>query len=233
MDRLMERQLDPAAAALLRADMEARGIEVRLCAQTRAIRGSKSVEGLELAGGDVVAADLVVMAVGVRPRAELARAAGLLVERGVVVDDALTTSDPRIHALGECAQHRNVVYGLVEPAYEQARILAGALCGAAERYAGSVTASNLKVSGVGVFSAGDAMGEEGTQSIVLRDPGLKTYRKLVLRGDGDATRLVGCVLYGDTQDGLWFFDLIRRGAPVDAIRDVLAFGRSFTEKQAA
>lgn len=233
MDRLMERQLDPEAASLLCAEMEARGMRVRLSAQTKAIRGADRVEALEFADGTIIPVDVVIMAVGIRPQAELARAAGLSVDRGIVVDDALTTSDARIHALGECAQHRGVAYGLVEPAYEQARVLADLLRGGASHYEGSVTATNLKVSGVSVFSAGDFLGGEGTQSMVLRDPGLKTYRKLVLAREGSATRLVGCVLYGDTQDGLWYFNLIKRGAPVDAFRDVLAFGPSFSEKQAA
>jgi nitrite reductase (NADH) large subunit len=233
MDRLMERQLDPEAGALLRDAMNARGIGVHLDAQTKAIVGNGKVEAVELGDGTLIPADLVVMSVGIRPQVELARAAGLDVNRGVVVDDAMTSSDPKIHALGECAEHRGVAYGLVEPAYEQARVLAGRLAGAAALYAGSLTATNLKVYGVAVFSAGDFAGGGGTQSIVLRDPGLKTYRKLVLAREGGATRLVGCVLYGDTQDGLWYFDLIKRGAPIDAFRDVLAFGRMLSDQKAA
>ncbi len=233
MDRLMERQLDPLAAELLRIEMEERGIGVHLSAQTKGILGATRVEGVALGDGTVLQADLVVMAVGIRPQASLARAAGLAVERGIVVDDYLTTSDAHIHALGECAQYAGLVYGLVEPAYEQARVLADHLCGGASAYAGSVTATNLKVSGVSVFSAGDFLGEAGTQSIVLRDPGLRSYKKLVLRRDAGSTRLVGCVLFGDTQDGLWYFDMIKRGSAIDHMREDLAFGRMFAEQQAA
>jgi nitrite reductase (NADH) large subunit len=233
MDRLMERQLDAEAGALLRDAMQARGIGVHLEAQTKAIVGDGKAEAVELGDGTRLPADLVIMSVGVRPQCDLARAAGLDVGRCVVVDDRMTTSDPRIHALGECAEHRGVAYGLVEPAYEQARALAGALAGVASSYEGSVIATNLKVYGVAVFSAGDFAGGAGTQSIVLRDRGLKTYRKLVLSRENGVSRLVGCVLYGDAQDGLWYFELIKSGAPVDAFRDVLAFGRGLSEKQAA
>ncbi|MDB5650822.1 MAG: assimilatory nitrate reductase beta subunit [Hyphomicrobiales bacterium] len=233
MDRLMERQLDPAAASLLRVDMERRGMDVHLGAQTSAIVGTDRVEGVLLGDGTMLPADMVVMAVGIRPQAELAKAAGLAVERGIVVDDVLATSDPRIHALGECAQHRGIAYGLVEPAYEQARVLAAHMCGTSSAYHGSLTATNLKVSGVSVFSAGDFLGEAGTQSIILRDPGLRSYKKLVLARDEGVTRLVGCVLFGDTQDGLWYFDMIKAGTPIDALRDDLVFGRMLTEKRAA
>ncbi len=233
MDRLMERQLDAEAGGLLRDAMNARGIGVHLHAQTKAILGQGRVEAVELGDGTMIPADMVIMSVGIRPQCDLARAAGLDVGRGIVVDDAMTTSDPQIYALGECAEHRGVAYGLVEPAYEQARVLAGRLAGAAALYAGSVTATNLKVYGIAVFSAGDFSGGPHTQSILLRDPGLKSYRKLVLAREGGATRLIGCVLYGETQDGLWYFDLIKSGAPVDSFRDTLAFGRMLSEKQAA
>jgi nitrite reductase (NADH) large subunit len=233
MDRLMERQLDPAAGALLRVDMERRGMDVYLGAQTREIVGTDRVEGVLLGDGTLLPADMVVMAVGIRPQADLAKAAGLTVERGIVVDDVLTTSDPRIHAIGECAQHRGIAYGLVEPAYQQARVLATHLCGGVSAYHGSLTATNLKVSGVSVFSAGDFLGEAGTQSIILRDPGLRSYKKLVVARSEGVTRLVGCVLFGDTQDGLWYFHLIKSGTPIDAMRDDLVFGQMLSEKQAA
>ncbi|MDO9441781.1 MAG: FAD-dependent oxidoreductase [Beijerinckiaceae bacterium] len=233
MDRLMERQLDPVAAALLRTEMEMRGIKCHLGAQTREIAGADRVEGVRLGDGTLIPADVVVMSVGIRPQVDLAKAAGLAVERGVVVDDGLATSDDRIFALGECAQHGGVAYGLVEPAYEQARILADRLCGGASAYRGSLLATNLKVSGVSVFSAGDFLGEDGAQTIVLHDRGLRSYKKLVLRRMGGATRLVGCVLVGDTQDGLWYFDLIKSGAAIDAMRDDLVFGPMLIENRAA
>lgn len=233
MDRLMERQLDAEAANLLREDIAARGVAFHLSAQTKAIHGDAHVEAVELADGTLIPADLVVMAVGIRPNAALARDAGLATQRGVVVDDRLATSDPNIFALGECAEHRGVAYGLVEPAYEQARILAAHLSGERAAYSGSVTATNLKVHGVDLFSAGDFLGGAGTQAIVLRDRGLKTYRKLVLATESGVTTLKGCVLYGDTQDALWYADLIRQGAAIDAMRPRLAFGRQLAERQAA
>ncbi len=227
MDRLMERQLDAHAAGLLKAAIEGRGIEVVLEAQTSSISGPGRVAAVELAGGRVLPADLVVIAAGIRPNADLARSAGLAVDRGVAVDDGLATSDPAIAAIGECAEHRGIVYGLVEPAYEQARVLAARLAGdAAAGYPGSVLATNLKVSGVNVFSAGDFIGVEGTETITLRDAATPAYRKLVIR-DG---RLAGALLYGETGDALWFLDLIKRAAPVAAMRGRVLFGRAFAER---
>jgi nitrite reductase [NAD(P)H] large subunit len=230
MDRLMERQLDPRAAEMLRQAVEAKGIAVHLNAETAGIRGAKRVEAVALKDGRELPADVVVMAVGIRPSAELAQAAGIEVNRGIVVDDTLQTSLAGIHAIGECAEHRGVCYGLVEPAYEQARILAQRFSGdASATYAGSVLATNLKVSGINVFSAGDFLGQPGTEQIVLSDPGLGNYRKLVI-ADG---RLVGAVLYGDTADGLWYLDLIRSAASVELFRNDLMFGRALVERMAA
>ena len=176
---------------------------------------------------------MVVMAVGISPNTALASEAGILTRRGIVVDDEMRSSEPDIFAIGECAEHRGTVYGLVEPAYEQARVLANVLCAMPARYEGSLVATNLKVSGVSVFSAGDFMGETGTQSLIWRDRGLKLYRKLVLRETADGVVLAGCVLIGDTSDGLWYRDLINRGEPIDAIRDDVIFGRALCERQAA
>ena len=229
MDRLMERQLDARAGAMLKGAVEAKGIEVLLDARTERLLGRSRVEAVELADGRVLAADVVVVAVGITPNAELARAAGLAVNRGIVVDDGLETNVPGIYAVGECAEHRGVCHGLVEPAYEQARSLAHRLAGREARYAGSVPATNLKVSGVHVFSAGDFLGQPGTESIVLADPGLGTYKKLVVAGG----RLVGAVLFGDTLDGPWYLELIRSGVAIEHIRDDLVFGRALAERQAA
>lgn len=220
MDRLMERQLDATAAGLLRQAVEARGVTVRLQAHSAAIEGDSRVTGLRLADGEVLPADLVVMACGVRPNADLARAASLTCNRGVVVDDHLATSDPAIFALGECAEHRGMAYGLVAPAYEQARVLARHLAGKPAAYPGSVVSTNLKVSGVPVFSAGDISGE-GAQDIVLRDRAHGVYRRLFIR-DGV---LAGAVLFGDTADGLYFLDLITNRTPIAPLRAALAFGR--------
>jgi len=226
MDRLMERQLDRQAARMLQRAVEAMGIEVILNADTAEISGTSRVEGVTLKDGRTIEADAVVVAIGIRPSADLARAAGIAVKRGIVIDDALETNVAGIHAIGECAEHRGVCYGLVEPAHEQARVLAARLSGRDARYAGSVLSTNLKVSGVNVFSAGDFLGAEGTEEIVLSDPGIGLYKKLVI-ADG---RLVGAVLFGDTADGLWYFDLIRSGADIETRRDDLAFGRALAER---
>ena len=229
MDRLMERQLDARAAGMLQSAVEERGIAVQLNAETVRIHGRGRAQAITLKDGRQLEADLVVVAAGIRPNVDLARAAELEINRGVVVDDHLQTSRPGIYAIGECVEHRRTCYGLVEPAYEQARVLAAHLAGEDVRYRGSVLATNLKVSGVNVFSAGDFLGTPGTEQIVLSDPGLHTYKKLVI-SDG---RLVGAVLYGDTSDGLWYLDLIRSGASVEAVRDDMMFGRALAERRAA
>ena len=230
MDRLMERQLDHRAALMLQRAVEARAIAVRLQAQTARIAGNGKVEGVELRDGTTIAADAVVVAVGIRANAALARTAGLEVGRGIVVDDHLETNAAGVHAIGECAEHRGCCYGLVEPAYEQAQLLARRLAGERASYPGSVLATNLKVSGVNVFSAGDFLGATAeAEEIVLSDPAAGVYKKLVI-ADG---RLVGAVLFGDTADGLWYLDLIRTGSPVARLRDDLVFGRALATRTAA
>lgn len=221
MDRLMERQLDVAAGGFLRRAVEAKGIEVLLGAASEAIEGDSHVTGLRLKDGRVIPADILVVACGVTPNADLARAAGLEVKRGIVVDDTLAASDPDIFAIGECAEHRGMTYGLVAPAYEQAGVLARRLAGEDARYEGSVVSTNLKVSGVPVFSAGDVTGGPGTEDIMLTDRGLGIYRRLIVK-DG---LLAGAVLFGDTADGLFYLDLITRRTPIAAMRPELAFGR--------
>jgi nitrite reductase (NADH) large subunit len=230
MDRLMERQLDHRAALMLQRAVEARGIAVRLQAQTARIAGNGKVEGVELRDGTTIAADAVVVAVGIRANAALARTAGIEVGRGIVVDDHLETNAAGVHAIGECAEHRGCCYGLVEPAYEQAQLLARRLAGERASYPGSVLATNLKVSGVNVFSAGDFLGATAeAEEIVLSDPAAGVYKKLVIAHG----RLVGAVLFGDTADGLWYLDLIRTGSPVARLRDDLVFGRALATRTAA
>jgi nitrite reductase (NADH) large subunit len=230
MDRLMERQLDQRAALMLKRAVEAKGIAVRLQAQTARIAGSGRVEAVELRDGTTIAADTVVVAVGIRANIGLARAAGLEVGRGIVVDDHLETSTAGVHAIGECAEHRGCCYGLVEPAYEQARLLARRLAGERASYPGSVLATNLKVSGVNVFSAGDFLAATGeAEEIVFSDPAVGVYKNLIIAHD----RLVGAVLFGDTADGLWYLDLIRAGCSVAHIRDELVFGRVLATRVAA
>jgi len=225
MDRLMERQLDARAAHMLLNEVKARGVEVLLGAETTMVEGRRRVEAVRLSDGRRIRADLVVVAVGVRPNVEVARSAGLEINRGILVNDCLASSVPGIYAIGECAEHKSQCYGLVEPAHEQARVLAQRLAGGDARYSGSVLATNLKVSGVRVFSAGDFLGAPGTEAIILSDPGLKTYKKLVIAND----RLVGAVLFGDTADGPWYLDLIRSAERIAPFREQLVFGRVFAE----
>jgi nitrite reductase (NADH) large subunit len=223
MDRLMERQLDGPAAELLKTLVERKGIRIWLNANTAKIVGETRVEGIELTDGRRIDADAVIFAAGIRPNTALAKEAGIAVNRGIAVDDHLQTAAPDIFALGECAEHRGICYGLVEPAYEQARVLARHLAGGDVAYGGSVVATNLKVSGVGVFSAGDFIGADGSESIVLSDIRHGTYKKLVI-ADG---RLTGAVLVGDTADALWYLELIRNREPIVHIRRDMMFGRAF------
>ena len=231
MPWLMERQLDRTAGGLLRQALETRGIAFRLEAQTEAlltddaghVRGVKLKGGADGAQSEELPAGLVCMAVGIRPNITLAKAAGIHVDRGIVVNDTMQTYDPRIYAVGECVVHRKTVYGLVAPLYEMGKVCANHLAYyGIGRYEGSVTATKLKVTGIDVFSAGDFSGGEGTEEIVLSDPGAGVYKKLVLRDN----RLAGCVLYGDTVDGAWYFRLLREGTDVDAMRDRLMFGEA-------
>jgi nitrite reductase (NADH) large subunit len=228
-DRLMERQLDAPAAALLKRTIESKGIEVLLEASATRILGDERVSGIELADGRRLAAEGVVFAAGVAPNMELARDAGIETQKGIVVDDRMETNIEDVFALGECAQHRGVCYGLVEPAYEQARVLAGRLCGQSDTYTGSVVSANLKVSGVNVFSAGDFLGRGGGETISWRDLGLGFYKKLVIENG----RLCGAVLVGDASAALWYLELIRSRVDISQWRDALIFGRALCERKAA
>ena len=225
MDRLMERQLDADAAALLKTLVERKSVTVLLEANTANIYGNGRVEGVELKDGRRLAADAVIFAAGIRPNTSLAKEAGVTVNRGIVVDDRMATGTPDIFALGECAEHRGTCYGLVEPAYEQAKVLARNLAGRSAAYEGSVLATNLKVSGVSVFSAGDFMAAEGSEILLLNDIRRGIYKKLVI-AEG---KLTGAVLVGDTRDALWYLELIRSGASIDAIRADMMFGRALAE----
>lgn len=224
MPRLMERQLDARAAALLKTALEHKGIQVALGAQTAAIEGSGKAERVLLKDGRSFPADLVVMAAGIRPETALAESGGIEIGRGIKVDDKLESNWPGVYAIGECAEHRGICYGIVEPVYEQAKVLARYLSGRPARYEGSLMAANLKVSGVPVYSMGDFEGE-GAETIVLEDEGAGSYRKLVVRDN----RLMGVVLFGDTADAFWYRDLIRQAAPLTPIRALLAFGRAHAE----
>lgn len=229
MDRLMERQLDAPAADLLKTLVERKGIRILLNASTARIHGDVQVEAVELADGRRIEADAVIFAAGIKPNVTLAKEAGIAVNRGIVVNDVMQTASSDIFALGECAEHRGTCYGLVEPAYEQARVLARHLAGRPAAYQGSVVSTNLKVSGVSVFSAGDFMGGEGSESLVLTDRRRGTYKKLVI-ADG---RLTGAVLIGDTVDALWYLELIRNRDKVAAIRTDMMFGRALARPSKA
>ena len=226
---LMERQLDAAAGYLLRRELEGRGIKVHCKAQTRAILGSDRVEAVALEDGTIYPADLVVMAAGIRPETRLATDAGIEVARGIVVDDAMQTSDPAILAIGECVEHRQAVYGLVAPLYEMAKVAAHGLVGLPSAFTPVKTATQLKVTGVNLYSAGDFAEGEDREEIVLRDAAAGVYKRVVLKDN----RVLGAVLYGDTADGSWFFDLLKRGVDVAPMRDTLIFGQSHSGGAAA
>ena len=223
MPTLMERQLDEAAGWLLKQALEARGQTILTGADTAEIVGTERAEGVRLKDGTTIPADLVVMAVGIRPSVALARDAGIAIGRGIHVDDHMVTSDPAILAVGECVEHDGQVYGLVAPLWEMCRALADGLVEVPSGYKGSVTSTKLKVSGIDVFSAGDFSGGGDAEDIVLRDASRGIYKRVVVRDD----RIVGAVLYGDTADGGWYFDLLKRGEDISQLRDVLIFGQSF------
>ncbi|WGF90645.1 nitrite reductase large subunit NirB [Marinivivus vitaminiproducens] len=224
MPTLMERQLDPAGGYLLQKAIEERGIKVVTKANTKAILGTDRVEAVELADGTVIPATLVVMAVGIRPNTELARQAGLEVNRGIVVDAAMRTSDPDVLALGECAEVGGHVYGLVAPLYEMARVAAGTLSG--REHAGFVhsdTPTKLKVTGIDLFSLGDFADGDDRQEIVLRDASAGVYKRLIIQEN----RIIGAVLFGETGDGAWFNDLKKKAADIGAMRETLIFGQAY------
>ena len=229
MGHLMELQLDPAAGRYLQEELQGRGIALHLRAQTKAILGKDRVEAVLLDDGTVYPADLVVMAAGIRPETRIARDAALHIERGIVVDDQMRTSDPDILAVGECVEHHDRCYGFVEPLYEMAAVAAKTLGGEAAHFRPVKSATSLKVTGVNVFSAGDFMGEKDCEPILLSDPSGGIYKKFVIRED----KLVGAVLFGDTADGAWYLELIRSQATVAAIRNTLAFGRALAMRKAA
>ncbi|OGI43560.1 MAG: nitrite reductase large subunit [Candidatus Muproteobacteria bacterium RBG_16_64_11] len=222
MDRLMERQLDAPAAALLRRSIEERGLKVVLGHEAGALLGKGRVSGVQLRGGDTLPADLVVMAVGIQPNTELAAQSGIHCERGIVVNDAMQSYDPRVYAVGECVQHGGHTYGLVAPLFRQAKVCANHLAGAGfARFQDAVLATKLKITGIDLYSAGNVTGGSGFDELVMQDPQRGVYKKLVVRGN----RLEGALLYGDTENESWYFDLMRDGTDVSGLRDHLLFGR--------
>jgi nitrite reductase (NADH) large subunit len=221
---LMERQLDRTASGLLQKSLEARGLKFLLNKDTGRLVGENGrVRAVVFADGEQIPAELVVMAVGIRPNTALAESAGIHCHRGIVVNDTMQTFDPRIYAVGECVAHRGVSYGLVAPLFEMAKVCANHLAQMGiGRYTGSVVSTKLKVSGIDLFSAGNFEGGEGCEEIVLSDAMGGVYKKLVIRDD----KLAGAVLYGDTADGAWYFQLLREGRPIGDIRDRLMFGQT-------
>ncbi len=227
MPTLMERQLDAAAGQLLQRDLDRRGIAFFTDGQTEEITGTERVEGVQLADGRFIPADLVVLAIGIRPNIDLAKAADLDVNRGIVVADDMRTTDPDIFAVGECVEHRGAVFGLVAPIWDQAKVCAARLTGDEDAlFTSRALSTSLKITGVDVFSAGALMAEgESDDEITLRDDNRGLYKKIVVR-DG---KLVGAVLYGDVADGQWYLSLIQGKTDISEIRDKLVFGRAFAE----
>ncbi len=223
VDRLMERQLDDQAARLLEQTLRGRGMRILLGKETESILGDGRVQGVRFKDGTEVLADLVVMAVGIRPDTGLARAAGIHCERGVVVSDTMQTYDPRVYAIGECVQHRGETFGLVAPLFRQARVCASHLAEKGYvRFEVASTSTKLKISGIDLYSAGNFQGGDGTEQMVMQDAGQGVYKKLVIRGN----KLEGALLYGDTTDEAWYYDLIRQGTDVSGLRPHLLFAQA-------
>lgn len=223
-DWLLERQLDKTAGKMLQKSLEEKGLKFLLGKQTEQLVGADGqVTGVRFKDGQEIPADIVVMAVGIRPNIELAKKADIHCDRGIVVNDTMQTYDPRIYAVGECVAHRGMTYGLVAPLFEMGRVCATHLANfGIGRYTGSVTSTKLKVTGIDLFSAGDFTGGDGTEEIVLHDAVGGVYKKLVIKED----KIIGSVLYGDTADGSWYFQLLKDGKPIHEIRDHLMFGQN-------
>ncbi len=221
LETLMERQLDAAAAALLKSALEAHGLKFMMSARTAAVTGSDRATGVRFEDGTEFAADLVVMAVGIHPNIELAVRAGIRCERGILVDDTLQTWDPCIYAVGECVQHRNITFGLVAPLMEQARVCAAHLAElGASRFRGGSTGTSLKVQGINLYAGGDPRMDARCEALVLRDHRRSIYKRLVVRDN----RLHSAVLYGDTSNGAWYGELMSSGRDISALREQLLFG---------
>lgn len=223
MGHLMERQLDEAAGYLLQKDLEKRGITVKTQASTKAIIGEGHAEAVLLESGETLPADLVVMAVGIRPETRLANDAGIEVARGIEVNAQLQTSDPDIYAVGECVEYDGHLFGLVAPLYDQAKVVAKSLLGEDGTFEVRELSTKLKVTGCDLFSAGDFAEADNREDIVFRDPSRGVYKRLVIEGN----KLVGAVMYGDTADSNWFFGLIKDGTDIEEMRDTLIFGPAF------
>ena len=230
MDRIMDRQLDARASALLKQSIEAKGIPVLTEANTEELIGQDGhVSQLRLKDGTVLEADVVVFAVGIRPNMALAQSAGLRCNRGVMVNDTMQTFDPSIYAVGECIEHRNQTFGLVEPLWGQAFICATHLAEHGSLTFKSPTVpTQLKVSGVDVFSAGNFEPKEDYEDIILNDEKRQIYKRIIIQKD----KVIGAVLFGDTEDGMWYAELIADQTPISTFRNKLLFGKDFAMKKA-
>ena len=224
---LMSQQLDQTAADLMRVELEQKGMHFLMNHHTEALLGDDRVEKVRFKDGSEVEADLVIMAIGVRPNMALAKASGIQCDRGILVDDTLQTYTPNIYAVGECVQHRKKTFGLVAPLFEQAKVCANHLfdMGIAS-YVSSVTSTKLKVTGINLFSAGNYLGDEDTEEMVFKDPARHIYKKLVIQNN----KIVGIVLYGETTDGNWYFSLLTDNQDISAIRDNILFGQHHVEE---
>jgi len=223
LDSLMERQLDNVASGLLKVSLEEKGLTFLMEHATEAILGDDKVTGLRFKNGTEIDADLIVMAVGIRPNFNLAQEAGLHCDRGLVVNDTMQTFDPRIYSVGECVEHRGQVYGLVAPLFEQAKVASNHLAEIGiSRYEGSVTSTMLKVTGIDLFSAGDFQGDDDSEEIVFQDANHGTYKKLVIKDN----IITGTVLYGDTLDGTWYFQMMKDKQNISEIRSTILFGQA-------
>ncbi len=222
-ETLMERQMDEVSGRMLQQSLEEKGLQFLMATQTEAVLGDEHVKGVRFKGGLEISADIVVMAAGIRPNIELAKKIGLHCERGIVVNDTMQTFDPKIYAVGECVQHRGETYGLVAPLFEQGKVCANHLAKyGIGRYEGSVTSTKLKVTGIDLFSAGDFLGDDTTEDLVMKDVARGVYKKIVLKDN----KIHGAVMYGDTVDGAWYFQLLRDGTDVSDFRDSLMFGQA-------
>ncbi len=228
-DSLMNQQLDKPASLMLKNALELKGLRFMLEAHTAEIVGKMRVSAVRFKDGGEIPADLVVMAAGVRPNIALAQESGVHCERAIVVDDTLQTYDPRVYAVGECVQHRSATFGLVAPIWDQARVCGAHLARSGHtRYVQTATPTKLKVTGVDLYSVGDFIGGEGSEDLVLRDPRRGVYKRLVLNG----SRIIGAVLYGDVQDGPWYFELIQNRTDISSMRNHLLFGEALCAQAA-
>jgi NAD(P)H-nitrite reductase large subunit len=222
---LLNRQMDQQAGKMLQAELEQRGLRFKMAAQPQELMGDENghIASVRFQDGSELACDLFVVAIGVRPNIALAKQAGLYCERGIVVNDTLQTYDPRVYAVGECIQHRGATFGLVAPLFEQAKVCANHLAahGVAE-YVTLPTATKLKVTGINLFSVGDFVGDEYCGYILFNDPALGVYKKLVVKD----SQIQGAVLYGDTQDGIWYQRLMEQKSDISQIRSTMIFGKT-------